>query len=153
MQRPLQRVQGPSGGSVLFSVGLTLELGQNPLAFFHPIFDRRAASVARLDSSQPLPVEARYQLRNGIARTTTGRSGRLGVAHTVCYSQKRLGSCYMAGRVALRTTDPLQDFALFGIERTQRIFLSTGHGRTPSDQDVLDYTRHYTPVCSKRQRS
>ncbi|BAM00671.1 hypothetical protein CLDAP_26310 [Caldilinea aerophila DSM 14535 = NBRC 104270] len=79
------------------------------------VFDprRRTAAVPGGQRCQPLPVEARDQVRNGIARSAASRTRSFGVALAICNGQQRLGPGHMAGRFAAGAADMRQHFSFF----------------------------------------
>jgi hypothetical protein len=54
--------------------------------------------MAGHDRREPFGIEAGHQGRHGIARPTTRRPGRIGVAASVRHRQHRFGARHRAGR-------------------------------------------------------
>jgi hypothetical protein len=89
-----------------------------------------------LQSRQPQPVEADHQLRHRIATAAPGRTRRVSKALARSHRQERFGVRYVRRRLALRAADAHQVRMFEESERPQGLFLTAGHGRTPSRLDA-----------------
>jgi hypothetical protein len=81
-----------------------------------------------LESGEPLPVEARDQARDGIARTPPGALGCRCVALSRGHCQQRFGSGDLRGGFGVGAADATEEFAFFFSEWSERVFLATRYG-------------------------
>jgi hypothetical protein len=80
------------------------------------------------DRRETFGIEAGHQGRHGIARPTTRRPGRIGIAAAVRHHQHRFGACHWAGGKGLASTQAYQLLTLLLRERAKWVLWAARHG-------------------------